>query len=471
MSDIKNNDSDDSKNAEIILEKYMNKPCQDALNDFDSVFSCISKSGVGQLLYTNYSYIINTYDAIDASTLVKFQLLDVNYGNTAVKSNIISIKFRLYSEEGTIDDIRDFIKEARESYKTDIENKLGDDIYYFDHETHIQDTINSTDIKFSKRLYHVDQTFENVFFTEKKFLAKRVDHFLNGREWYKEKGIPYTFGTLFYGGPGTGKTSTIKAMAKESKRHVFNIRLSDVKTNTQLKNLFQDEYVSVLDPVTKNIEKYMIPIRKRLYVIEDIDCMTDLIKRRDLLNDDEKHSSRGGTNNMDRLMQMIEDQTPKPGVPFDPDDHKALQRLKEEAAALKEKNEDENSDAITLDALLNVLDGTYETPHRMICITTNDPDIIDPALVRPGRIDMIVNFTNSTIAMVKDMFNNFYDDETFENTDFSGFKEGQVSPAEVQNILFKFMHQKSALAISELVEESLKEDTKKYVRKKSKKRV
>jgi ATP-dependent 26S proteasome regulatory subunit len=40
-----------------------------------------------------------------------------------------------------------------------------------------------------------------------------------------------------------------------------------------------------------------------------------------------------------------------------------------------------------LAGLLNVLDGVVDTPERIIVMTTNHPDKLDPALVRPARIN------------------------------------------------------------------------------------
>lgn len=44
-------------------------------------------------------------------------------------------------------------------------------------------------------------------------------------------------------------------------------------------------------------------------------------------------------------------------------------------------------DELNLSGLLNVLDGVVDTPGRMLVMTTNHPEILDPALIRPGRID------------------------------------------------------------------------------------
>jgi len=44
-------------------------------------------------------------------------------------------------------------------------------------------------------------------------------------------------------------------------------------------------------------------------------------------------------------------------------------------------------DELNLTGILNVLDGVVDTPGRMLIITTNHPEMLDPALIRPGRID------------------------------------------------------------------------------------
>ncbi|CAN0117855.1 unnamed protein product, partial [Laminaria digitata] len=41
----------------------------------------------------------------------------------------------------------------------------------------------------------------------------------------------------------------------------------------------------------------------------------------------------------------------------------------------------------TFQGLLNVLDGIVDTPGRIVIMTTNHPEALDAALIRPGRID------------------------------------------------------------------------------------
>lgn len=46
-----------------------------------------------------------------------------------------------------------------------------------------------------------------------------------------------------------------------------------------------------------------------------------------------------------------------------------------------------NPDALSLSGLLNVLDGVVDTPGRIVILTSNHPEMLDPALIRPGRVD------------------------------------------------------------------------------------
>jgi len=46
-----------------------------------------------------------------------------------------------------------------------------------------------------------------------------------------------------------------------------------------------------------------------------------------------------------------------------------------------------SKDKLNLSGLLNVLDGVVDTPERLLIMTTNHPEMLDPALIRPGRID------------------------------------------------------------------------------------
>ena len=56
---------------------------------------------------------------------------------------------------------------------------------------------------------------KNCFFTDVDKIIKRIDFFVNNKPWYESRGIPYQLGFLFYGPPGSGKTSAILAIATQ----------------------------------------------------------------------------------------------------------------------------------------------------------------------------------------------------------------------------------------------------------------
>ena len=65
-------------------------------------------------------------------------------------------------------------------------------------------------------------------------------------------------------------------------------------------------------------------------------------------------------------------------------------------------------DKLTLSDLLNIIDGVIETPNRIIVMTTNKPEILDKALIRPGRIDIKINFTKSIEYNIKEILFHFW---------------------------------------------------------------
>jgi len=90
---------------------------------------------------------------------------------------------------------------------------------------------------------------------------------------------------------------------------------------------------------------------------------------------------------------------------------------------------------IDLSFLLNLLDGTLESEGRIIAITTNYPERIDKALIRPGRIDMIVHFKKCSLKTLCEMVGSFYDKEIVD-TGLADL-EGKWTPAEINQILFR----------------------------------
>ncbi|WRT68734.1 uncharacterized protein IL334_005714 [Kwoniella shivajii] len=69
----------------------------------------------------------------------------------------------------------------------------------------------------------------------------------------------------------------------------------------------------------------------------------------------------------------------------------------------------ESNKGITLSGLLNALDGVASGEGRLLFCTTNWKERIDPALSRPGRCDIWIEFKHATKTQAKDLFKYFYD--------------------------------------------------------------
>ena len=72
--------------------------------------------------------------------------------------------------------------------------------------------------------------------------------------------------------------------------------------------------------------------------------------------------------------------------------------------------EDRYSTALTLDVLLNLIDGLREACGRILIITTNYKARLDPALIRAGRVDLDLEFKKAD----KEQFSQIYKAYFFE---------------------------------------------------------
>lgn len=361
------------------------------------------------LSVTNHDYLPNEFEPVCLDNDVYFELIDLKVTDGAPEI----IKFRLYCYEHDVQHLQTFVDNCNADYERRMANKLGSHRYYFDQMVQtkakgsVQNPLPSTHLVYTKTKFMTTRTFDNVFFEQRKQVRDRVQFFLEHRDWYEKKGIPYTLGFMFHGPPGTGKTSSIKAIANAGRRHIINIQLSEIKTKQQLQHLFFNDEIHVFNGV--NTEKYTIPVAERLYVIEDIDAMGDVVLRREWK---------------------------KPVV----------EEKKKEDDIFGDRKEEK--DTFDLSFLLNLLDGTLEANGRIIAFSSNYPERIDKALIRPGRVDMIVHFKNCSRAVLKEMVDSFYEQDIEIPDDPS--LDGKWSPAEAVRILFQNFGDPKA-AVDELV--------------------
>ena len=307
-------------------------------------------------------------------------------------------------------------------------------MYFFDHITNASQinarSLPTDRILVTRNKFYTSRTPANVFFDNSQNLWNRINHFNQRRDWYDAKGLPYTLGFLFYGAPGCGKTSSIKAIANMCRRHIVNINFGEIKTKTQLKRLFYEEklYTMHQQDSTYKPENIVIPVSNRLYVFEDIDCISnrDVIMSRKTKEKEKRREERRKERERKRKIKRGEPlEQEKPNV-----------RTHDPRFAGLNTEEEDTDDIIDLQTVLNVLDGTLETPGRMVVMTSNFPEILDEALIRPGRIDMIVNFKNASHQVIRDMYQSFYDCEA-NSPKIEQTLNDFWTPAEVAQILFK----------------------------------
>lgn len=68
----------------------------------------------------------------------------------------------------------------------------------------------------------------------------------------------------------------------------------------------------------------------------------------------------------------------------------------------------DDEDTLSLESILTVLDGVIDTPGRILVMTTNHPEKLDPALIRNGRINMKLYMGHLNSTQVEQMAAHYY---------------------------------------------------------------
>lgn len=302
------------------------------------------------------------------------------------------------------------------------------------------------------------KNWNNLFCTNKDVIKNKLDFFVNNREWYKKRGIPWTFGVLTYGPPGCGKTSLEKVFINYLDRHGVQLNIDENTTYKDIREIFYNPYIN---------GKY-VPLEKRVYIIPDIDAMGKvLLKRSESVDHIKSVSFDDSLSNN----HYIDDET-------DENDEIKMENtiLKNEKKILEEKIRHlETKDSshnindkiltpngnvitptsktstvdwnfielmkrknlgISLSQILNLLDGIVELDGRVLIACTNHINKLDPALIRPGRIDCVVELGLCTHGMIKDIIENFYETE-ISYSDIEKIPENTFSPCKVYEICFR----------------------------------
>ncbi|CAN4110442.1 unnamed protein product [Withania somnifera] len=217
-------------------------------------------------------------------------------------------------------------------------------------------------------------------------LTDDLTAFSEGKEFYHKIGRAWKRGYLLYGPPGSGKSSLIAAMANFLCYDVYDLELSKVSDNSELRALLIQ---------TTN---------RSIIVIEDIDCSINLT---------------GDRMTKTRYNHSIQ---------------KKNRRVINDSAGENER--------VTLSGLLNFTDGLWSCcgEEKVIVFTTNHKDNVDPALVRCGRMDMHVSLGTCGMHAFKVLVKNYLGLDShmlFDVIESCIRSGGTLTPAHIGEILLR----------------------------------
>ncbi|KAH7544797.1 AAA-ATPase At4g30250 [Ziziphus jujuba] len=215
----------------------------------------------------------------------------------------------------------------------------------------------------------------------KKQITEDLTAFSGGRDFYHRVGRAWKRGYLLYGPPGSGKSSLIAAMANYLCYDVYDLELTKVSDNSELRALLIQ---------TTN---------RSIIVIEDIDCSVDLTAER-------------------------------------------VSKTRRRSQPSVKETEEEQSGRVTLSGLLNFTDGLWSCcgEERIIVFTTNHRDNVDPALLRCGRMDVHVSLGTCGPHAFRALVKNYLGLEShslFDVIDSCMRSGGALTPAQAGEILLR----------------------------------
>lgn len=340
------NDNSTTLLVELISEKEIEKSVlYKKLNKFIEIINNMSKKH-------------NTNKKININTINICENIVIEEKENPLYTSYYNQKKQLIDEKKTTDEIIKLL--GPEPIKTILDEKIEKKI-----------KVNLINTKYC--------AFNNLYLRKQQdiLLFELVERFREDKKLMEELGIPNKLGILFYGDPGCGKTTGIITIGSYFGRDIFYVNLKSIKTNNDLKMIF--------DHINNSHSGGGI------IVLEDIDAMTSIVEKRT-----NKYLSNDNKTNL----------------------------------------VDSSDDSITLEYLLNLLDGTLTYDDSIVIITTNHLEYLDPALYRPGRIDNLIEMKKCDHYQISKIFNKFICREIDPNV-LNKIPEDTYTPAK---IIFSLMN-------------------------------
>lgn len=285
--------------------------------------------------------------------------------DTQSNTRTISKTLCLKSQKYNTFELQNFVNKCVEEYEKYIENDHYNKIYHFIYKNKKNSTLMFTssvlsDLSNDKTKSY--ESFDHIYNEHKETIIGDIKR-LHNVEYFKKYGLKRKKGYLFYGHPGCGKTYTVMAMANHDNRHIIEIPMSRVKTNSEMEDILN---LTQIHGVTFNKDQV-------IYLFDEIDTGGNAIKKRDH-EDNEKESK--GNKNKDHKESTETESKDKQSMLID----------------LLTSNNDtykESTDELNLGTLLSRTDGIGNYNGPITVATTNCKDKLSPALYRHGRLDPI----------------------------------------------------------------------------------
>ncbi len=298
--------------------------------------------------------------------------------------------------------INNFLKQIEEEYINDNNTEKQ---MIFEFQKTVMDEWNKLTIEFNQAPFHTNKSFDNIFFDNKEEIISYLEPFLdskhNKHEINKKYGTPFKCVFMLHGPPGCGKSSLIKSTIKYTKRHCILVSWSKIKTC--------NDFVALFRPM--KIDKKVYTQDELIIVFEDFDANeNNILKKREAMKSNvlrDMETNEYGTMDNTEINEKLES------------------LLKVQIA----KNDDE----ITLEYVLNVLDGIVELNNSIVFFTTNTLDIMDPALTRPGRIDKVIKMDYINSIMLEEILKYYYKNENYDKykTKIKNIKKREISYSKI----------------------------------------